>query len=109
MLACRQVGSDTFKLLAHAPREDVLFFTGTSNTAHDANGVGWYYSDSYSWGFAKQGDPLKRGSCDTESINPTQRLCWHTSNGNLSGGWRCGSATSLNGSATWERVVLHAD
>jgi len=88
---------------------DVTFDTGTGNTPHNANGVGWYYNDSYSWGFARQGDPISRSTCDIEGGNPESRLCWHTGGGNINGGWRCGSATDLNGSNAYERLIFHAD
>jgi hypothetical protein len=105
MLACRLTGGDTLIAAAHAPRDDVLFDTGVGNVAHNANNVGWYYNNSYSWGFARQGDPLSRSSCDTNNTNPTERLCWHTGAGNLNGGWRCGSNTGLNGSVAYERLI----
>jgi len=41
----------------------VLFDTRESDIPHDANGVGWYYGDNESWGFAKQGDAITRSSC----------------------------------------------
>ncbi len=107
MLACREVGSDTYTVLAHAPRGDVTFNTGQGNTPNIANGVGWYFSDSWSWGFAKQGDPILRAPCDLQNINAEQRLCWRTSGGNTNTGSRCGATTTNNGA--WERVLLHAD
>lgn len=107
MLACRATGSPTLSVLAWAPRADVLFDTGTSNTPHDANGVGWYYSSNRSWGFAKQGDAIDRNSCDTGSTNPELRICWHTSSGNLNSGWRCGAST--NAGAAFERLIYEAD
>jgi cysteine-rich repeat protein len=108
MLACRPIGSPDFALLAHAPREAVLTDTGTTNTPTNANGSAWYFNDSFSWGFAKEGDLLQRNSCDTGDVNPEQRLCWHTSAGSTDTGYRCGN-NNLNGDATWERVVLHAN
>ena len=108
MLACRPTGATKYTLLAHAPREDVLFDTGNGNTPHNANGTGWYYSGAFSWGFARQGDPIQRNACDTLNTNAAQRLCWHTTGGTLGVGWRCGSNTNLSGD-TWERVVLQAD
>ncbi|MCA9717851.1 MAG: DUF4215 domain-containing protein, partial [Myxococcales bacterium] len=107
MLACREVDSDIYTLLAHAPRSDVTFNTGQENTPHTANGVGWYFSDSYSWGFAKQGDAILRNTCDTLDPNGDQRLCWHTSGGSSNPGYRCGANKGIG--AGWERVILHAD
>jgi hypothetical protein len=108
MLACRQTGSDNLIVAAYAHRDDVTYDTGTGDTPHNANGVGWYYDDSYSWGFADQGDPIDRNSCDTASSAGQYRLCWHTSGGNLNHGWRCGTNTDLNSSSAYERLVLTA-
>lgn len=116
LLACRPTGSTTLSVVAHAPRADVLFDTGTGNTPHNANGVGWYFNGSYSWGFAPQGDAINRGSCDTLASSfggpgphGDQRLCWHTGSGNIDRGWRCGTTIELNGSTAFERVIFQAD
>ncbi len=115
LLGCRPTGSANLQVAAWAPRVDVLFDTGTGNVLHDANGVGWYYSSAYSWGFAPQGDIVTRSSCDTtaSSFGPgadgDKRLCWHTGGGLINGGWRCGTADSLNGSTSYERIVYQAD
>ena len=78
------------------------------NNAHNANGVSWYYNDSYSWGFARENDPLSRNSCDTNNTNPEDRLCWHTHGNEVSTGWRCGATTGLNGNNNWERKIFQA-
>jgi hypothetical protein len=103
MLAGGQNGSPTLTVLAAAPRADVIFDTGTSNTPHDANGSGWYFNASWSWGSAKQGDPIERDNCDIvgDSDDPTGpngdlRLCWHTEAGALDGGFRAGTVDFLN-------------
>jgi hypothetical protein len=101
LLAAGPTGSSMLTVLAAAPRADVLFDTGTSNTPHDANGSGWYYSPNYSWGFAKQGDPIERDPCDTVATdlpgpNPAQRLCWPTSGGFLSPGGRAGATFDIS-------------
>jgi hypothetical protein len=91
-------------VLAAAPRADVIFDTGmTSNTPHDANGSGWYFNGDSSWGFAKQGDPIERDSCDIvadhddpSGPNGDLRLCWHTMSGALDGGFRAGTVDFLN-------------
>ncbi len=109
MLACRQSGSSRLTAAAYAPIVDVMTDTGTSNVLHVANGVGWYFDDSYSWGFAEPTDGVSRNSCDTKSgVYPEQRVCFHTSGGRLSGGYRCGTTTALNASRTWERVFMTA-
>ncbi|MBX3024444.1 hypothetical protein KF840_05990 [bacterium] len=114
MLACRPVGSPTLTLAAYAPRADVIFDTSTSNTPHDANGVGWYFSSTYSWGFAPQGSPINRNSCDTIDSNSypggatdgDRRICFHTDGGGIDAGWRCGRDDFLQGSSAFERVIL---
>jgi hypothetical protein len=101
LLAAGPTGSSTLTVLATAPRADVLFDTGTSNTPHDANGSGWYFSPNYSWGFAKQGDQIERDPCDTVATdvpgpNPDRRLCWPTSGGSLSPGGRAGATFDIS-------------
>jgi hypothetical protein len=108
MLACRPVNAASFNLLAHAPRVSVITDTGQSNNPTNANGSGWYFNNSWSWGFARQGDALSRNSCDTGNTNPDLRMCIHTTNTTTQFGYRCGN-TFLNNNASWERVILHAD
>jgi cysteine-rich repeat protein len=117
MLACRPVGDPDLTLAAYAPRADVTV-SSLDNTPHDANGVGWYFSDELSWGFAPQGSPIERSSCDyldSDSYpgaggvsDGDQRLCFHTGGGAIAGGWRCGRTDFLQGTNTHERVILHA-
>jgi hypothetical protein len=112
LLAGGPTGSSTLTVLAAAPRADVLFDTGDGtspnfNVPHDANGSGWYFNPDYSWGFAKQGDPIDRDSCDVQDDpNPDLRLCWHTSGGNLDNGYRAGAALPLNGSTDYTRYIF---
>jgi len=47
-----------------------------------------------------------RDSCDTNNVQGELRMCWHTSGGNLSAGYRCGLTTTFG--ADWERVVFTA-
>jgi hypothetical protein len=115
MMACRPVGSSVLQLAAYAPRADVLFDTGLGNEPHNANGVGWYFNSSQSWGFAPLGDAITRNSCDTQDssidlngVDGALRLCWHTGGDFLQGGWRCGYNDVLNGSFTYERLLFQA-
>jgi cysteine-rich repeat protein len=112
MLGCRPVGDSNLTLAAMAPRADVLFDCGSQNNCtNQANGVGWYFNDSYSWGFAPAGEPVNRSSCDFNDGAQTaadQRLCWHTSAGNIASGYRCGD-NNLNGASGWQRVIYQAD
>ena len=107
MLACRPTGSSTLTLLAQGAREDVTFDTGINDDVlHIANGVGWYFSDNYSWGFVRAGDSVFKDSCDTdESGANDERLCWHTNET----GYRCGATVELNGSTDFERIVYTSD
>ena len=108
MLACRPTGSPTLRVLAQAPRADVIFDTGTSNTTRSSNGVEWYFNDSWSWGFAPGGQPVKRYSCDVESTGNNDRICYHTGGGNINPGWRCGSVAGMF-DGSYERVIYTAN
>jgi hypothetical protein len=114
LLGCRPVGAPNLQVAAQAPRTDVLFDTGTGDTPHVANGVGWYFNGSWSWGFAPQGDAIHRNQCDLiastlqTGTDPTLRLCWHTNGSTLVGGWRCGADDQLNSSDGFERIIYEA-
>jgi hypothetical protein len=109
MLACGQVGSTTYKVVAHAPREDVFFDTGLwdTYTTNVANGVGWYFATDYSMGFAPEGEQILKYGCDGGYTLAEKRLCWHTLG--YAGGWSCGAERGLNSNSSWERFVLEAD
>jgi hypothetical protein len=110
LLAGGPTNSQTLTVLAAAPRADVIFDTGEGDTTHDANGTGWYFNSDHSWGFAKQGDPVNRSTCDTlNGPNPELRLCWHTFEGFLEGGYRAGATESLNNSTDYTRYVYQRD
>lgn len=114
LLGCRVKGSSILSLAAHASRHDVTFDTDHYNQLHVANGVGWYFDPSWSWGFAPANATVNRTSCDiiasdaSAGIDGDLRLCWHTGEGLLEGGWRCGRKTQLNGSHEYERVIFDA-
>ena len=110
LVGCRVTGDTTLITAANAPVSDVQYWTGTSNSGHIANGVEWYWDDTYSVGYVEPGDGMSRNSCDTHSGSyPDRRLCWHAGSGNIQGGYRCGSATGLNSSTSYERVIYHAN
>jgi hypothetical protein len=117
MLACRLKGSSTLQLAAYAPRKDVFFDTGSggNDMPHDANGVGWYYNPRYSWGFAPQGAQIERSSCDIQDstikggVDGDKRLCWHTQEDKIAGGWRCGRNDNLNADTSYERLMFTAN
>jgi hypothetical protein len=115
MMACRKAGSDTLQLAAYAPIADVMFDTGKGDVPHNANGVGWYFNESQSWGFAPEGDPIHRYTCDIvdsaledQGVDGDKRLCWHTSTNYVSSGWRCGRNDLLNSDLNYERVLFTA-
>ena len=106
LLACRPVGNTLLTVAAMGLRADVLFQCGTSPSCSGvANGVGWYYSDAYSWGFVNGGDTVQRYSCDTHMMNPSYGLCWHT--GQAAGGYQCGVDAGLNSATNFERIIYH--
>jgi hypothetical protein len=106
MVACRPVDADVLTVAAMGERAEVLRDVGNAvDASHDHNGLSWYYSPTRSFGFFPTGALVNRNTCDTRNNEPGQRLCWSTSNDNLTSGYRCGA--TLNPGAAWERVVLH--
>ena len=102
MLAGGVTNDPNLLALAWAAEADVTFATGgftSPTTVHNANGTSWYFDPNWSWGFAPQGAPVFQNSCDygddptaTASVTPDPlRLCWHTGDNTLSGGWRVGT------------------
>ena len=104
MLGCRPVGQANWTLLAMGDRDEVFEDTVQGNVLNPHNGVDWYFSDSYSMGFVEPGTGVSRNSCDTANVRPERRMCWHTGQGRMNSGYRCG-ATFLNGNANWERTI----
>jgi hypothetical protein len=109
LLSCRTASNPNVLLLAAYADRSAVFNTSTANgnSMVNSNNVGWYYGDSYSMGFAPAGATISRNSCDTAS--GSQHMCWHTSSNTISGGYRCGDATGLNGSSDYVREAFHAD
>jgi hypothetical protein len=110
LLGCRAIGQKTLITAAEAPRADAIFDVGNGAQAfHLANGTAWYYSATWSWGYAVPNDGLSRNNCDTATgLFPDRRLCWHATGSSLQGGYRCGSIVNLNSSAQYERVIFQA-
>jgi hypothetical protein len=109
LLACRQTGSPTLTTFAHAPRADVLFDCGNQpSCSRLSNGAQWYFSDSFSWGFAAAGQAVDRQSCDIGGTLPAQRLCWHTSGGLINPGFRCGTTEFIT-DGSFERLIFQAN
>ncbi len=106
MYGCRRVGQASFQVLAMGERDAVFRDTGRGNDLNVHNGVGWYFGTSQSIGFAAPGQMVARNSCDTAGPMDNQRICWHTNNSQMSGGFRCGSNMWLNDARDWERVIF---
>ena len=104
MYGCRQVGAANWTLLAQGSRAAVFTDTGRGNATIRDNGVEWYFNNSYSMGFAPQGNAVSRNSCDTQGGNGNLRMCWHTNGDRMTSGYRCGN-TFLNGNNGWERRI----
>jgi hypothetical protein len=103
MVAGRLKDSDTYAVLATAPKADALVDTGanTSNT-HVVNGSQWYNSSLWAFGFAPADDQVVLSSCDMEAGD--RRICVHTFS--AVGGFRIGNNMNLNNDSNWELVVL---
>jgi hypothetical protein len=102
LLAGRETGSSTLLVLAQTTVTDALFNTGNGNVTHLADGTEWYYSPSFSWGFAPGGETVNRGQCDVTS--GAGRMCIHTFD--YVGGWRINDLQGLNVSVDYEKLVF---
>jgi hypothetical protein len=70
--------------------------------------VGWYFNDSWSWGFFPGSEAVNLDPCDFDTGAQTmkdQRMCWHAVDGVLNPGYRCGD-NQLESSAVWNRLVM---
>lgn len=106
MYGCREVGEANWQLLAMGEHGEVFRDTGNRNqNVNSHNGVDWYFSGDTSMGFTGAGAGVTRNSCDTMVEDGAQRLCWHTEDGHIKGGYRCGARLALNSSAAWERSI----
>ena len=104
MYGCRPVGAANWTLLAQGARANVFRDTGQGNVTTRDNGVEWYYNNSYSLGFAPEGNAVSRNSCDTQAGNGHLRMCWHSGGDAMNSGYRCGN-NFLNGNNAWERKI----
>ena len=108
LIACGDRDRDELKLAAMAARSDVLYDCDDDEDCfHEANGVGWYFSSWWSWGFLPPDRRVERNSCDTEDRDGDRRLCWHTDSGRMSDGYRCGDQD--DDYDDYDRYVFSAD
>lgn len=115
MMAGYVTGSANYSILAAAARADVIFNTGVqsgsgSDVSHTANGVEWYFSDSWSWGFSALGNAVELNSCDIDLMagygNHTG-MCWHTGGGKLNQGWAYNAGANFQSiNSNFHRVLL---
>lgn len=118
MMAAYKDGDANYAVLAAADKSDVTFDTGVqssvgSDVTHTANGAEWYFSSSWSWGFAALGDHVELNSCDinmADGRGSNIGLCWHTGGGSLQPGWALRGSSGFTGlDNTWNRVLLVSD
>lgn len=110
LLGCRADDVTDALALAAADRRETVIQADGAGLTHVANGVGWYFDGSWSWGFFPAGQAVNLDTCDTDSGGVVLgakdlRLCWHTQDGDLAAGYRCGD-NELNASTTWRRLVM---
>ena len=105
LMGCGPSNAPVLNLAAIGLRDDVLLDVGDASDAfHEHNGVNWYFSQNASWGFFEPGTSVQRNSCDVAHDAGDLRMCWHTSEGSLQSGYRCGETYPEVG---FERVVYH--
>lgn len=84
-------GARNFQLGAFADKAQIQIPTPV-NTPHLSNGVFWYMTSGYSFGFAATGS-IDQNKADTGASNATSRLSWHLDNG--IGGYRAGATVNI--------------
>ena len=108
LMGCHPAGDEVLTVAAMGRRGDV--FTEVADAAvglHEHNGVAWYFNESRSWGFGPGGAEVNRVPCDTRGEQGSERLCWHTLDGDVVAGWRCGLETGIG--VDFERVIYERD
>ena len=93
-------GDSVFSLGAYGLASEVQTQTAL-NTPHLSNGVYWYFTSGYSFGFLKD-DTLQQSKADVGSSNPEYRLSWFVDSDY--GGYRAGSQLNIS-DATWQKVI----
>ncbi|KOO28234.1 kinesin-like protein kif17-like protein [Chrysochromulina tobinii] len=101
-VGAREAGANAVALGAFGKRDDVLRRT-PHNEPHEHNGVWWYRTDGYSFGFAPNSE-LQQYRADSMNPRDPQRLSWHLQG---DGGWRAGQYTDLNGETPWRKLICY--
>jgi len=131
MLGALNNSENTFETIAAVTWGEFSTYTAL-NTAHEFNGVQWYFNGN-SMGYLEVGGLLNQFTADNNCTSEggagcanadayQQRLSWHTNYGNsalyssdqnadvtptiFGAGWRAGEVTGLNNSADYSMVVL---
>ncbi|MCA9527186.1 MAG: hypothetical protein KC549_12915, partial [Myxococcales bacterium] len=79
LMACRAVGAPTYLVAAEGDYAEVTRDVGNASDAvNPHNGVNFYFSPAWSWGFAPAGLAVNRIGCDINNVQAADRLCWHT-------------------------------
>ena len=104
MMAGRATGSQTLLSLAATTRADALIDTGDNTMVyHLSNGSNWWYSDSWSWGFAGASESPFNFECGTADAG----MCLHTMSS--LGGFSINRINGLNDSTAYEKLFFVAD
>ena len=131
LVACRPAGNKKILTLAGiGQREDILhpclpkqcktnsYLNRRNNklicsTRHQCitqakRGVGWYHVNNQTWGFVRGSLSFVVNPCDASHLDSDYRLCWTLQPDiKQSHGDRCGSATNLQKSNKWERLIYY--
>ena len=108
LLGCRFQGTNSLVVAAQSIRSAVTnVVPDTANAFFNSNGVDFFFSTNYSWGFSPQGSGVERTPCSSLSGFP-QRMCWPTQDGAIVPGGRCGDDWLSGSTATFERVIYQA-
>ena len=87
MIGCRATGQQNLLVGAEGLFAEVTRDVGDGQDAVNThNGVDFYFSNGASWGFAPGGLGVSRNSCDIDGAQVDDRMCWHTSAGNINAG-----------------------
>ena len=102
-VGARKSQDSTFLLGAYDSTDNILQETEL-NTPHLSNGVYWYFSPGYSFGFLGNAD-LHQNAADIGGTLPYSRLSWHIDQ-NI-GGFRAGLHTYLDNDHSWQKSIYN--
>ena len=95
--------SETFSIGAYGFASEIHRQTEL-NKPHSSNGLSWYFTSGWSFGFVDMGTIFQRPG-DTGTPHPRCRLSWLL---DISmGGYRAGTLTNLTESTVWRKVIYN--